>query len=70
MALPIGHHAERVLHPVATVIAVNNKLTLAEGEELFFHPEQNGFHVRLQINLQRQLQCFNVQQNIYGLSWT
>nr|CAB3499537.1 unnamed protein product [Digitaria exilis] len=55
MALPIGHHAERVLHPVATVITVDNKLALAEGEELLFHPEQNRFHIRLQINLQQQL---------------
>jgi hypothetical protein len=51
MALPVGHHAERVLHPVATIIAVHDKLALAVGEELLFHSEQNGFHVRLQINL-------------------
>lgn len=44
MALPVGYHAERVIHPVAT-IAVRNKLTLAVGEELLFHHEQNGLHV-------------------------
>jgi hypothetical protein len=44
MALPVGYHAERVIDAVAT-IAVRDKLTLAVGEELLFHHEQNGLHI-------------------------
>jgi len=44
MALPVRYHAKRVIDPVVT-IAVRDKLTLAVGEELLFHHEQNGLHV-------------------------
>ena len=44
MALPVGYHAERVIDPVSTT-PVHDKLTLAVGEELLFHHEQNGLHV-------------------------
>ena len=45
MALPVGRHAKRVLHPMAIIVTVHDKLALAIGEELLFHPEQNGLHV-------------------------